>query len=1433
MMLSSFKKRRRKTGTVRGSIDGIIGGRIFGWIIAAESSVPLLDVYVDGSRIESSIKAEHDRQDLMEQRTGGAAFYTSVCRFSSEQSVHVEITYAGQSAVLLERQIEVNRESCWGAIDGISEGRLVGWIASVDTGEPIVASFYVNEELAFSEHKACVARPDLFAFGLECHGFSIPVPDLSNIHNARIKIVPKNAPEGGIETVLAGAGELAGAKTEAEQKESVPTNGHMKRLAADAGDRSGQPGVPLDSLFAAQGMRRNNYLANTIATALDGRGAAKSSSVTDVRLRLEEVNSLTVRGWVVDPASREKVLDVYLYVDGTLFASRKANDNRPDLKKHGITTGLGGFGFKFPASAFGESELAIEVVVEGTHSKTQRIQVEQRRAPEPYALRSGDAPRVAIVIPVYNAADEFSECLDRLFRYTSKPVRLIVVNDASTDPRIQEILDPIREHSYVEVLDNEDNKGFTASVNKGMDAAPNEDIVLLNSDARVTPGWLDGLRAAIDADQRNATATPLSDKAGAFSAPKIGNENRKGPGVSEAVFARAVGRRAKRLYPATPTGNGFCMYIRREALHELGTFDVEAFPRGYGEENDFCMKARRNGWFHVVDDCSYVFHSRAKSFGEEKGELLTAGRQKLDQRYPEYTKEVKDFAESLTMALARYRVTGAEQNAVALGWRSRVLYVVATSTGGTPQTNADLMASLSAGWETWLLHFDSWRLRLSWVSGGQSRVIEEHELLEPVEPIRHRSAEYERVVSSWLQHYCFEVVHIRHLAWHSLKLPELAWAARAAVVNSFHDFYTLCPTVQLVDEQNKFCGGQCTLTSGECEPKLWDKTSLPSLKNAWVYQWRNQFEKALQYCDAHVTTSIFAQKRILHAMATLRGIPFNVVPHGRDFTEFRRTFEVPEERVRVLIPGNINRSKGSHLLAEIHEEDVEQRFEFYILGATDFDFSQYRRIFEAGSYTRDSFIKKVNEIKPHVAAILSIWDETWCHTLTESWAAGLPVFALDFPTVGERIRSTGAGWICSYTTGPEIYHSLAECCETDGNLFEVLGNVSEWQRTSGIGNTTRLMAAQYEDVYRQAMTARDLRETPFCEHAPVDAGRPTVAVVCPANSNLRKANASTHIRIWERTHNSSSRPLKFVRMTGDQLVGAAKAGLIEKAIIQRNALSATQVRYLTQNSSPVRYVVDLDDNLFDVPVKKDMENYGDNAPHLKSLMAAADAVTVSTRMLKDLTQNHNANVLELPNRLSERLWAGWAPTRQKSHEVRALYFGTPTHDEDLALVKSACEALVEKYPRFELRIIGDSGKELFSDCNWVKFVDPPQETKDYPEFVRFAHEQARGCDFGIVPLVDGGFNEYKSPLKLLEMAGLGLPCLVSDVNVYRPVAQNAPHAWLVANEPDCWFTGLEALCQRAPFDYHVRCEAKQWSLDTYGLDCSLADFDQLISETLV
>jgi GT2 family glycosyltransferase/glycosyltransferase involved in cell wall biosynthesis len=263
---------------------------------------------------------------------------------------------------------------------------------------------------------------------------------------------------------------------------------------------------------------------------------------------------------------------------------------------------------------------------------------------------------VTIVVPVYNAFEAVSACLESLRdTIAEKPeTRVLMLNDASTDDRIAPLLSKFAQLANFNLHTNDENKGYTRTINIGIKWAGRDDVVLLNSDAVVTDGWLQGLKQAAYSDPLVATATAMSDNAGAFSFPVQNEANPKPDGVSFKEFADNILSRTGRLKPVTvPTGSGFCMYIRRDAFDRIGLFDEKAFPRGYGEENDFCMRAVRAGLSNVISPYSYVFHVRSASFGKEKELLIKGAVDTVTQRYPDYAQQVKEAFGSAEMQALR------------------------------------------------------------------------------------------------------------------------------------------------------------------------------------------------------------------------------------------------------------------------------------------------------------------------------------------------------------------------------------------------------------------------------------------------------------------------------------------------------------------------------------------------------------------------------------------------------------------------------------------------------------------------------------------------------------------------------------------------------------------------------------------------------------
>jgi GT2 family glycosyltransferase len=267
---------------------------------------------------------------------------------------------------------------------------------------------------------------------------------------------------------------------------------------------------------------------------------------------------------------------------------------------------------------------------------------------------------IDVIIPAYRGLAETRRCLESVLAARVRtPHEIVVVDDASPEPPLSAWLREASAGGRFTLIVHEHNRGFVASVNEGMRLHPGRDVLLLNSDTEVAPGWLDRIVACAAREPRAGTVTPFSNNATICSYPRFAQPNPlpEGTGTAalDAAFARANAGQAVEI----PTAVGFCMFISRRCLDEVGLFDEEAFGRGYGEEVDFCMRAARAGWRHWLAADTFVFHEGEVSFGGGAQEIRNRAQAIVDERYPEFQTRVREFVAADPPSPFRERATEA------------------------------------------------------------------------------------------------------------------------------------------------------------------------------------------------------------------------------------------------------------------------------------------------------------------------------------------------------------------------------------------------------------------------------------------------------------------------------------------------------------------------------------------------------------------------------------------------------------------------------------------------------------------------------------------------------------------------------------------------------------------------------------------------------
>lgn len=257
-------------------------------------------------------------------------------------------------------------------------------------------------------------------------------------------------------------------------------------------------------------------------------------------------------------------------------------------------------------------------------------------------------PRLAIVMPVFNAAREVESSLAALERWRLPDTSIVLVNDASSDPLIAPMLASFASRNPARVQTREANGGYIAAANQGAALAdPGADLLFLNSDAMLTEETLGEMARALDLEPNAAACCPLSNNATFLSVPRYQQPNPLAPGADTEAMARWVRECATNHdVVEIPTPVGFCMWVRRGAWHRFGPFDA-AYGRGYGEDDDFGQRLLAGGHSIICAPRAFVRHGGGSSFGQSEAvarERRVNGGLLLS-RWPRYAESVREFCQ--------------------------------------------------------------------------------------------------------------------------------------------------------------------------------------------------------------------------------------------------------------------------------------------------------------------------------------------------------------------------------------------------------------------------------------------------------------------------------------------------------------------------------------------------------------------------------------------------------------------------------------------------------------------------------------------------------------------------------------------------------------------------------------------------------------------
>ncbi|MGI4747661.1 MAG: glycosyltransferase, partial [Janthinobacterium lividum] len=642
---------------------------------------------------------------------------------------------------------------------------------------------------------------------------------------------------------------------------------------------------------------------------------------------------------------------------------------------------------------------------------------------------------VAVVVPVYRHLRRTLDCLHSVLASVPPNTRLVVVEDASPDAPLIEALVEMAAAGHIQLIRHVENQGFPASANDGIAACDGEDVVLLNSDTLVAPGWLEGLRRAAYHAPDIGTVTPFSNDASILSYPDSGKRN-KAPDLAgtSRMMALAASANPDQVQDI-PTGNGFCLYVRRDCLDQVGLLREDLFAQGYGEENDFCLRARHLGWRHAAALGVYVSHYGNTSFGAARTELMRRNLDVLNRLHPGYNDMILAHIAADPLAPARRRFdlarwVQARRARIAQDTAPRsVLLITHDQGGGVERVVRERARQLRAqGIRPIVVRPEPAGMG----PDGETRdgvALSDAADETPYPNLRYAlPGELDALVA------LLGAEGVLHAEWHSLLGHHASLRAvcdRLGVPYDayVHDYAWFCQRIALVGPQGRYCGEPdiagceaCVAIQGS---NLREAISMPDLLARSAAELKAARRVIAPSRDAASRMARHFPKlrpdvvaweddRPDLSLERLAAFSFLAPRSGRDRLPRQGVAASRDMRPgRVVVIGAIGREKGYDVLMACLA-DARARalpLEFIVVGHTPDDpaLMDAGCVFVTGEYGEDEAIGLIRSQEADLALLPSIWPETWCFTLSLAWRAGLTTASFDIGAPAERIGLTRRG----------------------------------------------------------------------------------------------------------------------------------------------------------------------------------------------------------------------------------------------------------------------------------------------------------------------------------------------------------------------------------------------------------------------------------------
>lgn len=915
---------------------------------------------------------------------------------------------------------------------------------------------------------------------------------------------------------------------------------------------------------------------------------------------------------------------------------------------------------------------------------------------------------IDVIVPIYNGYDYLTQLFPTLLR-TKLNSRIFLVDDKSPDPRVHEIEEAFAaEHENVFIINNEENYGFVKSVNNALQRAENH-IALVNTDTVLPDLWLERLMAPILLDDKVASTTPYTNSATIFSFPNFCYNNPIYRGMTvdqiDEVFAHVKPRNI-----VAPTGVGFCMGMNKHVIDEIGTLDYETFSKGFGEENDWCQRAVKAGYKNVQVENLFVYHKHGGSFqSEEKTELLKHNVAIVNKRYPNYERDVnhfivkdlnKDIRELCQMILDMKDES----------CESILAFDHCLGGGATAYLDGKEREHVERGDAVTIVRNDL-QNNCFWLC-FHSKYLEKKYRVEKFDDLI--------TISKYLH---FDTIYINELVTYPVLrniLPSIIMLKKqqeAKLVMLFHDYFAVCPSINLMTPEHEYCG----LPAGEICKKCYESNPYSQIYGiSDVSEWQKMWKEFLNHCDEIRTFSEDTEQRVRDVFGSSEKI--TLVPHQvESFFPINKNYKTTDT-INIGLLGTMAIHKGALKVQELLEaiqESGRQDIRVILIGQVGEDAKNLLSnpfFRQTGEYSVDNLVKLVYENDIDLFFISSVWPETFSYTTEEIMQMNMPIASFDIGAPAYRIKRYERGIVISEFSGKCAFDEIVNYIEKN--------RLPKQKVLDGKKIVYLLEYKSFSSRYRLEHLQEELLQQ------------------------------GIEGEVWEVT--------KIPKRIDWNSIGAI--------VIYRCRNIGPLKEFITEaKNHNIRMMYDIDDMIFDYSLisnlsfleddeYKDFDRY---AADIHDCMSRMDMIITSTDTLQKVIQRHfpAKKVIVNRNRASAQMQilSNLARKQKGVHDYITLgYFsGSGTHNDDFRLISDVLFELLRENKNLRLKIVGvleldQKFDQVQEQIEKVGFVD----WKKLPELIA-------SVDINLMPLEDTLFHRSKSENKWMEAALVGVPTVAS------------------------------------------------------------------------